>query len=228
MEQTNNKRFKKINDMISSNTNVFKKINRKILTGTIIVLIVFVLNQISMGNSVQTIDLSNKTEYVSTYKNNILSDTINKKEEIKDKLITEVSKYIKSQAPHTDKFIPKYIVQAGLSHDIDICFMMAQTQIETSFGTTGAGRKNSRRSLFGVAIKRYSSYENAINDYCIILKKSYLTNGKTEQHLMSKYVTSSGSRYARNPKYEVELKTAYNNIKRTTSVYDLQNEYKKL
>ncbi len=232
MEQTNNKRFKKINNVILYNTNVFKKINnKKFLTAIIIVLMVFALNQISFGNSIQTTDLNNNVEYVSNYQTQTVTkipDTIHKKQQIKDKLIVEVSKYVKNQAPRTNQFIPKYIVQAGLTHDIDICFMLAQTQIETTFGTAGAGRSTSRRSLFGVASKRYSNYETAISDYCAILKKSYLVKGKTEKHLMTKYVTSRGARYANNPNYEVELRKAYNNIKMTTSIYHLQNEYKKL
>ena len=105
--------------------------------------------------------------------------------------------------------------------------MMAQTQIETCYGTTGAGRESSRRSMFGVIQKRYPNYEDAINHYCEVLKKYYLVKGKTEQHLMSKYVTSKGGRYASNPRYETELRTAYNHIKRTTNISSLQEEYKR-
>ncbi len=105
--------------------------------------------------------------------------------------------------------------------------MMAQTQIETCYGTTGAGRESSRRSMFGVIQKRYPNYEDAINHYCEVLKKYYLVKGKTEQHLMTKYVTGTGGRYAGNPRYEIELRTAYNHIKRTTNIYSLQEEYKR-
>ena len=157
---------------------------------------------------------------------NIL-DTVQIKDSLKNKLIDEVNKHIKKYAPKSYQFIPEYLVHAGLSNNIDICFMMAQTQIETGYGTIGAGRVTSRRSMFGIYGKRYSNYEDAINHYCEVLKKHYLTKGRNEQHLLSKYVTSKGGRYAENPKYEIELKTAYNQIKRTTNIYSLQEEYKK-
>ena len=44
---------------------------------------------------------------------------------------------------------------------------------------------------------------------------------------MVNYVTASGGRYAGNPRYEVELRTAYNHIKRITSIHSLQEEYNK-
>ena len=166
-------------------------------------------------------------EYVSPNDNITKIDTVQIKDSIKNEIIDEVSRYVKRQAPHAHKFIPMYLVQAGLANDIDICFMMAQTQIETCYGTTGAGRESSRRSMFGVISKKYPNYEAAINHYCEVLKKYYLVKGKTEQHLMTKYVTGTGGRYAGNPRYEIELRTAYNQIKRTTNIYSLQEEYKR-
>lgn len=168
-----------------------------------------------------------KIEYVLPEKNITKIDTVQIKDSIQNELINEVSLYIKRQAPKSHQFIPKYLVQAGLTNNIDICFMMAQTQIETCYGTTGAGRENSRRSMFGVIQRKYPTYEAAINHYCEVLKKYYLVKGKTEQHLMTKYVTGTGGRYAGNPRYEIELRTAYNHIKRTTNIYSLQEEYKR-
>jgi hypothetical protein len=104
---------------------------------------------------------------------------------------------------------------------------MAQTQIETCYGTLGAGRESARKSMFGIIKKNYPTYEDAINHYCEVLKKYYLVKGKTEKHLMTKYVTSKGGKYAENPRYEIELRTAYNQIKRTTNIYSLQEEFKK-
>ena len=154
--------------------------------------------------------------------------SVNPKDSIKDKLVEEVENYIYGRFPKAHKTIPTSIVENGLESGIDIVFMMAQTQIETSFGTAGAGRETSRRSLFGVAIKKYASYDLAIKDYIDILKKWYLTRGRTEQHLMNRYTTNGGGRYAENPKYEVELKGAYADIKRQTNISSLQTEYREL
>ena len=173
-------------------------------------------------NSKDVIYKSNTIENVITY------DNTNVKDSLKEEIIHEVTKYIKTKTSKSHEFIPKYLVHAGLTNNIDICFMMAQTQIETCYGTTGAGRESSRRSMFGVILKKYPTYEEAINHYCEILKKSYLVKGRTEQHLMTKYVTAKGGRYAGNPNYEKELKLAYNSIKRSTKIYSLQQEYNKL
>ena len=103
--------------------------------------------------------------------------------------------------------------------------MMAQTQNETSYGTLGAGRESSRRSLFGIAVRRYNNYENAIVDYIKILKKSYLTKGRTEQHLMRRYVTSGGSRYATDPNSEITLRKTYTELLKQTKIKELQIKY---
>lgn len=122
--------------------------------------------------------------------------------------------------------LAEYLVDNALEHNIDLCFMMSQTKIETGFGTAGVGRQSSRRSLFGVVKKRYSDYDEAIEDYCQLLKKSYLVKGRTEQDLMRKYVTGSGYRYAGNPNYEVELRRTYKEIVSSTDLKNLQAKYK--
>ena len=212
MEQTKFTRFKRI-------------VNKQLLSLLIVLMFLFGALYLTTCKSTPIEHKSNCIEYVSPNQNII--DTVQIKDSIQNELIDEVHKYVKRLAPSSHKFIPMYLVQAGLDNNIDICFMMAQTQIETCYGTTGVGREHSRRSMFGIIQKRYLNYELAINHYCEVLKKYYLVKGKTEQHLMSKYVTSKGGRYASNPKYETELKTAYNHIKRTTNIYSLQEEYKK-
>lgn len=214
MEQTKFTRFKRI-------------VNKQLLSLLIVLMFLFGGLYFSTCKSSPIERKSTPIEYVSPQQNITNIDTIQIKDSIKNELIDEVHKHVRKHARGYHKFIPAYLVQAGLDNDIDICFMMAQTQIETCYGTTGAGRESSRRSMFGVIQKRYPNYELAINHYCEVLKKYYLVKGKTEQHLMSKYVTSKGGRYASNPKYEIELRTAYNHIKRTTNISSLQEEYKK-
>ena len=164
----------------------------------------------------------------------VLIDTVNvvplisPKDSIKNKLIEQVENYIYRSFPKTNKTIPTLLVEIGLQNEVDISFMMAQTQIETSFGTAGAGRETSRRSLFGVAKRKYSTYDDAISDYVALLKKSYLTKGRTEKDLMRRYTTVSGYKYAGNPNYEAELRNAYNTINKKTNIGVLQREYKKL
>lgn len=175
------------------------------------------------NNTVEPVNIE-KVDTIAQVK----TDRASIKDSIQNVIVNEVTNYLKKQSPSTHKFIPKYLVEAGLNNNIDICFMMAQTQIETNFGTEGAGREKSRRSLFGVAVRRYSNYEAAINDYCKILQKFYLGKGRTEKHLMTKYVTHGGSRYASNPRYEAELSKTYKYIVRKTNIRSLQTEWNKL
>ena len=153
----------------------------------------------------------------------ILPDIL--KDSVKNELINEATKYIANNSKKVNEDIPRLIVEHGLANNIDIMFMIAQTQIETIFGTLGAGRETSRKSLFGVAIKRYDNYDEAIEDYCKLLKKYYLTKKHNEQYLLRNYVTRSGSRYAENPNYEKDLYLAYKSIKRNTNIKDLQEKY---
>ena len=220
MEQTKFTRFKRI-------------VNKELLSILIVLMLLFGSIYLLTCNSApveyKNIPIENVSRHhhvakIDTFQ---IIDTLQIKDSIQNKLVDEVSKYVKLQAPKSHQFIPKYLVQAGLNNNIDICFMMAQTQIETCYGTTGAGRESSRRSMFGVIQRKYPTYEHAINHYCEVLKKYYLVKGRTEHHLMTKYVTGTGGRYAANPRYEAELKVAYNYIKRTTNIYNLQEEYKK-
>lgn len=155
-------------------------------------------------------------------------EKINLKDSIRLELIKEVEGYIFKSFPKANKTLPSTIVKHGLEHEIDIMFMMAQTQQETCFGTAGAGRASSRHSLFGVANKKYNSYDKAVKDYIVILKKSYLKKGRTEHHLMKKYTTIGGARYAGDPNYEVRLREAYSKINRATNINRLQKKYREL
>lgn len=217
MEQSKFKRFKRI-------------ISLKVATYMLIAMITIGAVCINCNAATNTLPASEPIEVVSpidTNIANIIKDSIIK-DSIQNRLVKEVEVYVRSYAPNAHAFIPKYLVQAGLAHDIDICFMMAQSQIETCYGTKGIGRETSKRSMFGVISRRYSNYEEAVNHYCETLKKYYLVKGKTEKHLMAKYTTSRGARYASNPHYEKELRLAYSNIKKSTKISELQEELRKL
>jgi len=185
-------------------------------------------NKTNDNTDLDKVEMCYNNDTINDYDNVSLCKLISPKDSIKNELIDEVETYVFGNFPKTHKDIPASIVENALENEIDIMFMMAQTQLETQFGTLGAGRESSRRSLFGVAIRKYPDYNSAIEDYIAILKKYYLTRGRTEQHLMSKYTTTSGGRYASNPSYEVELRKTYNDITRKTKIKVLQDKYMRL
>jgi flagellum-specific peptidoglycan hydrolase FlgJ len=110
------------------------------------------------------------------------------------------------------ELIAKTICDIALENDIDICFILAQGTIETHLGTTGIGK--SRHSIFGV-YRTFKDYDECINAYAKLLKKSYLTRGRTERDLMKRYVTTGGARYAGDTQYEQRLSKTYRDICKT-------------
>lgn len=173
---------------------------------------------------------TNRSKQETAY-NCVLVDSIDsitlKKDSLKNLMIDEVQNFIDNNAPKAHKDIAPLLVDNALEHNIDIAFIMAQAQFETNFGTAGAGRPSSRYSLFGVTGK-FKDYEDAINKYITLLQNYYLIKGKTEQHLMTNYVNSSGNRYAANQNYESRLRDYYNGIIKKSNIRDIQIEYDNL
>lgn len=143
---------------------------------------------------------------------------------LREQMLDEVTSYIKKVAPTSYEALPACMVEQCLENELDLCFMLSQTQLETCFGTQGMGRATSRYSMFGVS-RRYTSYENCIADYVALLKSNYLVNGRTEQDLMKNYVNGGGFRYASSPTYEEELSATYKRVVKSTNIRDLQRQY---
>ena len=121
-----------------------------------------------------------------------------------------------------DMKISHSIVEHALTNNIDICFMLAQSKIETNYGKTGIGKR--KNSIFGIVSRRYSHLTESIEDYCSILTRDYLVDGKTEQHLLSEFVNKHGDRYAESTEYEAHLSSAYHKIRSSSKIHKLQNE----
>lgn len=147
---------------------------------------------------------------------------------ITDSLISEIKNYINVYNKKCSIDIPEAFVKYGIEEDIDVCLMMAQAQIETHFGKVGIGRPNSKKSLFGVYYKKYTTYDDAVKDYCKLLNKHYLTKTRRETDLLKRFTTKSGKRYAQNPNYEREVSKAYKNIVNKTNIVNLQKCLKTL
>lgn len=150
-----------------------------------------------------------------------------KKDSLRKLMIKEVQNFINNNAPKAHSDIAEILVNHGLKEDIDIAFMMAQSHCETKFGTAGAGRQSSRHSLFGVNGK-FTDYSDATIKYIQLLKKSYLTKGRTEQDLLYKYTTTKGNRYCPNPSYEATLRKYYRGVNATSNIKYYQKQYNNL
>ena len=154
----------------------------------------------------------------------------------KDTLVDAIDAYIKEIAPAS--------VMNGLAFvnncdedNMDLFFVIAQAQVESSFATTGLGHK--MNSAFNVKaydgkgskhMDKHSHPDESIEPYIKLLKNDYLYDvstgeTKTEMDLMNNYVNFEGKRYATNPEYERMMLSTY---KKLTDRYgNLYDEYLK-
>jgi flagellum-specific peptidoglycan hydrolase FlgJ len=154
----------------------------------------------------------------------------------KDTLVDAIDAYIKEIAPAS--------VMNGLAfvnncdeYNMDLFFVVAQAQVESSFATTGLGHK--MNSAFNVKaydgkgskhMDKHSHPDESIEPYIKLLKTDYLYDvstgeTKTEMDLMNNYVNFEGKRYATNPDYERMMLSTY---KKLTDRYgNLYDEYLK-
>ena len=149
-------------------------------------------------------------------------------------LINEVQKYITQIAPISN--LRGYaLVEECEKYNIDICFALAQGEIESHFGTKGVASK--LNSVFNVGIydgktaeeinnKYKFDYPNeSIEPYLKLLINRYLIN-KTEEDLMKKFVDKDGKRYASNPNYEIMISEKYKFIIENTKIQEYHNMMK--
>lgn len=141
-------------------------------------------------------------------------------------LVNEVQNYINSVAPSSN--LRGYaIVEECEKYGIDVCFVLAQGEIESHFGTKGIASK--LNSVFNVGIydgktieeinsKYKFDYPNeSIEPYLKLLIDRYLVN-KTEDDLMRKFVDINNKRYASNPNYEIMISERYKFIVENTKI----------
>jgi hypothetical protein len=158
----------------------------------------------------------------------------------KDTLVDAIDSYIREIAPAS--------VMNGLAfvnncdeYNMDLFFVVAQAQVESSFATTGLGQK--MNSAFNVKaydgkgskhMDKHSHPDESIEPYIKLLKNDYLYDvstgeTKTEMDLMNNYVNFEGKRYATNPEYERMMLSTYKKLtERYGILYDDYLKYKTL
>ena len=151
--------------------------------------------------------------------------------ESKTSLTKEVQAYIDKIAP-TSNVRGYAIVDECEKYGVDICFVLAQAELESHFGTKGLGSKFN--NVFNVDVhdkvkgkkdmndKYIYKYPNeSIEPYLQLLVNKYLVN-KLESDLLVKYVDINGARYASDVDYEAKLRSKYNSIVDNTNIVKLQ------
>lgn len=151
----------------------------------------------------------------------------------KDALVDSIDSYIKEIAPSSTMEALEFVKMCD-KYDMDLFFVVAQAQVESTFATKGLGKKmNSAfnvKAYDGKGSKHMDKYQNpneSIEPYMILVKKYYMGDSKTEMDLMNKYVDLSGKRYASNPDYETMMLSTYNKLKdRYGNLYDEYLKFK--
>ena len=149
-------------------------------------------------------------------------------------LINEVQNYIDMVA-YTSNLRGYAVVEECEKYDVNICFVLAQGEMESHFGTKGIASK--LNSVFNVGIydgktieeinnKYKFQYPNeSIEPYLKLLTTKYLVN-KTEEDLLKDFVDINGNRYASNPNYEIMVSDKYKFITENTKIVEYYTQMK--
>lgn len=206
------------------------KITQYIVLGGFALLLLTVCT-VLMGNGIQSMSNS-KLHSVCIY------EDMNKLKygNVKYELVVAIDNYIRKTAPNSN-LNGIAILDNCIKYNMDVCFVLAQAENESHFGTTGLARKTN--SVFNVLAfdgykyediyekGKYRHPDESIEPYMELLKKDYLINGKTEYDMMNKYVNRQGKRYASSETYENALKATFLKIKNNTEIDSLSQELQK-
>jgi len=156
--------------------------------------------------------------------------------ETKSKLVDEVHGYILNVAQFSSLNGIK-VVNKCIEHDVDICFVLAQGELESHFGTTGTARHTNSvwnvKAYDGLTHQeigedgKFKNPDESVDGYLTLIKEQYMYDGKTEYDLLEKYVNKSGKRYASSNTYEEALMAKYVYIRDNTKIDSLSKELKR-
>lgn len=166
------------------------------------------------------------------------TDTVtNPSDSIRSELVRQTDTYISQKFPKS-KLTGEALVMACEKHDFDICFALAQAEIESGLGTAGKARRTNSPWNVGAWDGRsaqtmnrlgygYSHPDQSIEPYIELVKTKYLGTKRTIHDLMRQYTTLSGHRYASDPNYERSLRSTYQRICTKTTLRELQDSLRR-
>lgn len=167
----------------------------------------------------------------------VCPNTVKKQHEYKiyrHELSQEIDKYVQTYSNQTQLNTGK-LIDLAEQYNIDIKFILAQSHIESHFGTKGLAKKTN--SIFNVGAfdrltynqihgnYKYENINESLEPYLKLLSTKYLVNNKTIYDLMDNFVDINNKRYASDKKYEKKLKSTYNKINNNTKIDSLYNLY---
>ena len=114
---------------------------------------------------------------------------------------------------------PETLVMASMKNNFDLPFLMAAAHQESCFGATRRAKRTN--SVFSVGsydngkdVVTYADPNDSVEDYIDLLRRRYLTDGKTVFDLLKPgaFVNDQGKRYASDKTYEQKINKLRNLI----------------
>ena len=206
----------------------FLKVLKYVVLGLFFGLISFAVHTFSTVKEKHHIE----TNYVfEVYRQNLELDFYG----AKDTLVDAIDSYIKEIAPSSVMNGIAFVNKCD-EHNMDLFFVVAQAQVESTFATKGLGQK--MNSAFNVKaydgkgskyMDKHYHPDESIEPYMVLVKKYYMGDSKTEMDLMNNYVDLNNKRYASNPDYETMMLSTYKKlVDRYGRLYDDYLKYKTL
>ena len=206
----------------------FRKVLKYVVLGLFFGLISFGVHMFSTVKEKQHIE---KNYVFEVYRQNLELDYYG----AKDTLVDAIDSYIKEIAPSSVMNALAFVNNCD-EHNMDLFFVVAQAQVESTFATKGLGQK--MNSAFNVKaydgkgskyMDKHHHPDESIEPYMVLVKKYYMGDSKTEMDLMNNYVDLNNKRYASNPDYETMMLSTYKKlVDRYGRLYDDYLKYKTL
>ena len=206
----------------------FRQVLKYVILGVFFALISLAVHMIS---TVKERHYFEKNYVFEIYRQNLELDYYG----AKDTLVDAIDSYIREIAPSSVMNGIAFVNKCD-EYNMDLFFVIAQAQVESTFATKGLGQK--MNSAFNVKaydgkgskhMDKYHHPDESIEPYMILIKKYYMGDSKTEMDLLNNYVDLNNKRYASNTDYETMMLTAYKRlVNRYGKLYDDYLKYKTL
>ena len=206
----------------------FRKVLKYVVLGLFFGLISFTVHTIS---TVKERHYFEKNYVFEVYRQNLELDYYG----AKDTLTDAIDSYIREVAPSSVMNGIAFVNKCD-EYNMDLFFVIAQAQVESTFATKGLGQK--MNSAFNVKaydgkgtkhMDKYHHPDESIEPYMMLVKKYYMSDSKTEMDLLANYVDCNNKRYASNPDYESMMLSTYKKlVDRYGKLYNEYLKYKTL
>lgn len=206
--------FEELNESFSLN-DIKSKIKKALIAGVALTTVILAINKLH-------VDRVEKQHLIELAK---IEAEQHKQDSIYDVKVQACKQYMewalgnKNLTLNDTKLKPETLVKCAMEMDMDLPFLIAAAHQESCFGVTNRAKRTN--SVFSVGSydngKDYATYSDpneSVAPYIRLLKRDYMSNGKTIHDLLvpGQFVNHRGDRYASDKNYEKNIKYLRNLI----------------